>query len=575
MVPFLSALDDVRDILRIKLGTEYLSLEMLQQSFHHRDSVSAVCGSVPRRQMTEILERKVPHHILLNEPWQESLWRTLAQAHLDLRTSSQIIERLDVCQTGSLHVDQFIQGAVEQRSDLSNLNLYATSLAIQHTREMRAKVSLTIFKIHAEFSRLTWKMSKLILRHPYDPFEDRFFDDYKHIQYNGSYDPFKSHSLNRDGSAANHHLGQLDPVAQDALNCVSAWNGQGALPHQRNHLSIKVGTGKIMAGGKPDQLWGNGTKFRHEIQPGDMLLVDTGPRYDGSGFKLKHREVDIVNVKVVFEKHIEISGKLTSSGGGWCRFRIVRGHHKDDGADVAGEAYHNLCISASTDDLSPRSRQAVFEWDIHTKSKSVNALDALEREHRCLLKELKKSLVESAVLDEQELFRDAFELWKMAVPGDRRLAQAAKLSRNDLPMVLELPSDDMPTIPEERALVDSRLRESRSQLQVGTFSQDVVQIGSATRFSEVDQCAVPPDKSTGVSLSMISVAENMDADETDPPEVDDAKAKCSETGPPQMPPQVLAMTARIENWDRRHRDGCQVLSCSRNPNTCGVPHLDC
>lgn len=315
----------------------------------------------------------------------------LVAAKLSSDEVKLVFELLDYERWGCLHIDQFIAGALELKEDITKLSIFAMTPLLHYVLKSCAHVSKAAESLHWKMDALLEQFAALI------------------------------HRANYEHPPMRHHypaITQFTAKAQKAIEILQTWNGHGPLPAVKRlgKLEMREGTGQVQA--DAEIVIGVGTRFRQEVKPGDMIVVENH-EFNGRALVVKTTAIMIGSVvtQELMKVQTQADDKNVSPGvKKLSKFKISK---KKPTAELGyGANVHDngsLFEIKTPDDCTPRTSQHLFEWELHTKkcaAKQVN--DALD-EHRHLSHEMIDLEQELQTVIDTSLKLHIFRGWCAAV----------------------------------------------------------------------------------------------------------------------------------------------------------------
>ena len=292
-------------------------------------------------------------------------------------------------------VDDLTKGALVVKEDLAKVELYGCMAALRDVRAKCIRMNECIMKVHVSLQRVLEEMCAVIHR-----------QYQKEVLGNMTVAPASTNLAEYDASA-------LRPEAEKALIEMCKWFGEGSLPHilGMGHLHVSTGTGKITILG--DEIVGSGTAFRTEVQIGDILLVEAMV-IQKSGDASK-KTFALAVALVLSQARLKVAASVADAVPENVTFVIARGSSSELQDQTVAVAQFTGTTAVVPKQMSPRSAQHLFEWDLQTQRRDVVNLRDAEAQHG-LLQQLKKEIdFELLTVLERPLLRMCLQAWKSQI----------------------------------------------------------------------------------------------------------------------------------------------------------------
>jgi len=212
---------------------------------------------------------------------------------------------------------------------------------------------------------------------------------------------------------ADYDASTLRPTAETAVMEMGKWSGEGSLPQilDAGNLFVSAGTGKVVVFG--DEVTGYGTAFRTEVQVGDILTIE--PLLVQKNVDFASKKTFALDVTVVLSQtRLKVGTFLTESLSEPIVFVIARAKNRSLKIQFQNTLSAGMAANAPKQ-ISPRSSQRWFEWDLHTQKRDIMNLRDAEA-HNAYLKKLKKEAeFELLTVLERPLLRMCFQAMKSQV----------------------------------------------------------------------------------------------------------------------------------------------------------------
>ena len=204
----------------------------------------------------------------------------------------------------------------------------------------------------------------------------------------------------------------LRPAAENAVIEMGKWSGEGSLPQIQDmgRLFVSAGTGKITIYG--DEVVGFGTAFRAEVQVGDIIIVEPLVAQKNGDSASKKTFALAVTV-VLSQTRLKVATFVTDSLPDHMVFVIAR--FKPVRQMAQSSTPFSAMTASAPKQLSPRSSQRWFEWDIQTQKRDIVNLQEADAYHAYLRKLKKEAEFDLLTVLERPLLRMCFQALKSQV----------------------------------------------------------------------------------------------------------------------------------------------------------------
>ncbi|CAJ1370260.1 unnamed protein product [Effrenium voratum] len=384
LIAFLAAMKNLQEACSQELGDQLLPSSLVEKATGLKmnprmgklraEHFGEKAGSSPS------LEDEETQHI------QHLLEKFLDEAGLHRLLVKRIFDKVDHGRTGSITVDDLTKGALVVKEDLAKVELYGCTAALRDVRAKCVKMNQCIMSIHASLQRVLEDMSAVIHRkYVMDP-------DVDTQQFGAEYD-----------------ASTLRPQAEKALFEMCKWSGEGSLPHilDMGTVSVTAGTGKISISG--DEVVGSGTAFRTEVQVGDIIVVEPFV-VQKSGDSASKKTLAVAVAAVLSQSRLKIATFVAELLPDDMIFVVSRSSEAVGAAQ--GHSMNAGTTAVAPKQMSPRSAQHLFEWDLQTQRRDIVNLREAEAQHMYLQSLKREADFELLTVLERPLLRICFQAWK-------------------------------------------------------------------------------------------------------------------------------------------------------------------
>lgn len=390
LIAFLSAMKNLQETCVRELGDQILPASLMEDAIGLKMNPPlgrSIAGqSTVNNQLS--FEQDQLHSFL------PKLQEFLGDAGLHRLLVKRVRDKVDHGRTGLVTVDDFTKGALVTKEDLAKVELYGCTVALREVRAKCLKMNECILNIHMSLQLVLEDMCAVI--HRKHQSNDDGHTVYEAMRVDGmEYDP-----------------STLRPEAERAVMEMGKWSGEGSLPQILNMgtLFVSAGTGKIDVSG--DEVVGFGTAFRAEVQVGDVIIVEPLVAQKNGDSASKKTFAMAVTV-VLSQTRLKVATFVTDSLPDHMVFVVAR-FQKAVQMPPPSTPFSGM-TAHEPKQLSPRSSQCWFEWDLKTQKRDMVNLQDAEAHHSYLKRLKKQAEFELLTVLERPLLRMCFQALKSQV----------------------------------------------------------------------------------------------------------------------------------------------------------------
>eukprot|EP00439_Symbiodinium_sp_Y106_P034641 s3031_g4.t1 len=390
LIAFLSAMKNLQETCVRELGDQILPASLMEDAIGLKMNPPlgrSIAGQSAMNNQLSFAQDQL-HSFL------PKLQEFLGDAGLHRLLVKRVRDKVDHGRTGLVTVDDFTKGALVTKEDLAKVELYGCTVALREVRAKCLKMNECILNIHMSLQLVLEEMCAVIHRKNQSNDDGQSASGVMHVD-GMEYDP-----------------STLRPEAERAVMEMGKWSGEGSLPQILNMgtLFVSAGTGKIDVSG--DEVVGFGTAFRAEVQIGDIIIVEPLVAQKHGDFASKKTFAMAVTV-VLSQTRLKVATFVTDSLPDHMVFVVARFQK------VVQIPPPNTPFSGMTahepKQLSPRSSQCWFEWDLKTQKRDMVNLQEAEAHHSYLKRLKKQAEFELLTVLERPLLRMCFQALKSQV----------------------------------------------------------------------------------------------------------------------------------------------------------------
>eukprot|EP00440_Ansanella_granifera_P068252 gb/GFBE01074043.1/.p1 GENE.gb/GFBE01074043.1/~~gb/GFBE01074043.1/.p1 ORF type:complete len:1044 (+),score=231.64 gb/GFBE01074043.1/:2-3133(+) len=377
LIVFLDAMKDLQETCNRELGAQILPASFIEQAIGLKMHPTNKDLSTAGQGMDDTIQHFLTPAALKHGEsavFRKKLESFFQKAGLHRLLVKRVFDKVDHGKTGYITVDDLTKGALVTKEDLAKVELYGCTAALRDVRSKCAAMNEHVLRMHSSMNTVLEEMNSIIQRKSHSDFVMR------------------EKSTEAGAEKRAYDASALRPSAEKALYEMARWSGEGPLPQieEMGQITVAAGTGRVTVLG--DEVVGSETAFRTEVQVGDVLMIEPMMAQKGGVGQAKKTIALAVSI-VLSQTRLKISMFIRESVPENLTYIIARSVREEKDVDPLQDIHTQFAsmAAAAPKQISPRSSQNLFEWDLRTKKRDIVNIHEAEARHRHLLT-VKKAL---------------------------------------------------------------------------------------------------------------------------------------------------------------------------------------